>query len=61
MHLKTLILKKTIINKIYLDETDSNINWEDSENLENLDFLTKEKKQTLHTIILQHLCKTLKS
>ena len=40
---KKIDIKKSIIHKVYLDETDSNVNWEDKEDLENNDFLKKEK------------------
>ncbi len=41
---KNIDVKKQIINKIYLDETDTDINWEDCEELEEKNFSNKERR-----------------
>lgn len=43
---KNIDVKQQIIEKIYLDETDSNVNWHDKEDLEDLDFSNKERTNT---------------
>ncbi len=43
---KNIDIKQQIIEKIYLDETDSNVNWEDKEELEEIDFSNKERANT---------------
>jgi len=40
---KNIDLKQQIIEKIYLDETQSNINWDDKEELEESNFSRKER------------------
>jgi DNA helicase HerA-like ATPase len=40
---KNIDLKKQVIEKIYIDETDSNINWDDSEILQDLNFSKNER------------------
>jgi DNA helicase HerA-like ATPase len=40
---KNIDLKKQIIEKIYIDEMDTNINWDDSEILQDLNFSKNEK------------------
>ena len=45
---KNIDLKQHIIEKIYLDETDSNINWEDKEVLENFNFSRNEKSNSIY-------------
>jgi len=40
---KNIDKKEQIIEKIYLDEKDSSINWDDKENLEKIDFSTNQR------------------
>lgn len=40
---KNIDLKKQVIEKIYIDETDNNINWDDCEILQNLNFSKNER------------------
>lgn len=44
---KNIDLKQNIIHKIYLDETDSNINWQDKEEIEETNFSNREKTNSL--------------
>ncbi len=44
--IKNIDLKKQIIEKIYIDETDSSVNWEDKEILEEINFLDKQKRDS---------------
>ncbi len=43
---KNVDLKKELIQKIYIDETDSSINWEDKESLEKIDFSNKQRRNS---------------